>query len=107
MDGGVTGPSLRWANALTFANNLASASSSLNFGIQGLLNGSALVATQPRTFPLFRLDDALVVLRSERRFDSQWRLPNVRELQSLIDYGEYNPALPTGHPFTGVASSNV
>jgi hypothetical protein len=31
-----------------------------------------------------------------------WRLPNVRELQSLIDYGEYNPALPDGHPFTGV-----
>lgn len=31
-----------------------------------------------------------------------WRLPNVRELQSLIDYGKYNPALPDGHPFTGV-----
>jgi hypothetical protein len=28
-----------------------------------------------------------------------WRLPNVRELQSLIDYGNYNPALPSGHPF--------
>jgi len=34
-----------------------------------------------------------------------WRLPNVRELQSLIDYGEYGPALPDGHPFTGVQSS--
>lgn len=34
-----------------------------------------------------------------------WRLPNVRELQSLIDYGEYNPALPDGHPFTGVQSN--
>ena len=34
-----------------------------------------------------------------------WRLPNVREMQSLIDYGEYNPALPDGHPFTGVRSS--
>jgi hypothetical protein len=31
-----------------------------------------------------------------------WRLPNVRELLSLIDYGEYDPALPEGHPFTGV-----
>ena len=29
-----------------------------------------------------------------------WRLPNVRELQSLIDYGNHSPALPTGHPFT-------
>ena len=34
-----------------------------------------------------------------------WRLPNVRELQSLVDYGRYNPALPAGHPFTNVQSS--
>jgi hypothetical protein len=33
-----------------------------------------------------------------------WRLPNVREQQSLIDYGRYDPALPSGHPFTGVRS---
>jgi hypothetical protein len=41
----------------------------------------------------------------------QWRLPNVREMQSLIDYGFYNPALSNtsglgqwteGAPFTGV-----
>jgi hypothetical protein len=34
-----------------------------------------------------------------------WRLPNVRELQSLIDYGKYNPALPAGHPFSGVQAN--
>lgn len=28
-----------------------------------------------------------------------WRLPNIKELQSLIDYGRWNPALPAGHPF--------
>ena len=33
-----------------------------------------------------------------------WRLPNLRELQSLIDYGRYGSALPSGHPFTGVQS---
>ncbi len=33
---------------------------------------------------------------------SDWRLPNLRELQSLIDYDRYNPALPSGYPFTGV-----
>jgi hypothetical protein len=33
-----------------------------------------------------------------------WRLPNVRELHSLIDYTQYSPALPSGHPFTGVRS---
>ena len=31
-----------------------------------------------------------------------WRLPNVKELQSLFDYGQFNPALPVGHPFSGV-----
>jgi hypothetical protein len=33
---------------------------------------------------------------------SDWRLPNVRELLSLIDHGEFQPALPDGHPFTNV-----
>ena len=28
-----------------------------------------------------------------------WRLPNVRELHSLIDYATVGPALPVGHPF--------
>lgn len=36
---------------------------------------------------------------------TDWRLPNVRELQSLIDYGRSGPALPSGHPFAGVSSS--
>jgi hypothetical protein len=43
----------------------------------------------------------------------QWRLPNVREMQSLIHYAFFNPALPNtdgsgkwteGVPFTGVQS---
>ena len=25
-----------------------------------------------------------------------WRLPNVKEIQNLVDYGRYNPALPSG-----------
>lgn len=42
-----------------------------------------------------------------------WRLPNVKELESLIHYGLYDPAIPNtagtgkwteGDPFTGVAS---
>lgn len=34
-----------------------------------------------------------------------WHLPNVRELNSLIDYGKFDPALPSGHLFTNVQSS--
>ena len=30
---------------------------------------------------------------------TDWRLPNIKELHSLIDYGNSDPALPTGHPF--------
>jgi hypothetical protein len=33
---------------------------------------------------------------------TDWRLPNIKEMLSLIDYGDYNPALPAGHPFTSV-----
>jgi len=42
---------------------------------------------------------------SDGSAEGDWRLPNVKELQSLIDYGRSNPALPTDHPFTGVESS--
>ena len=31
-----------------------------------------------------------------------WRLPNVKQLQSLVDYGTTYPALPSGHPFVDV-----
>jgi hypothetical protein len=34
-----------------------------------------------------------------------WRVPNVRELYSLIDLSKYGPALPAGHPFTGVQNN--
>jgi hypothetical protein len=33
-----------------------------------------------------------------------WRLPNVKELQSLIDFNSYNPGLSAGYPFTDVQS---
>ncbi len=36
----------------------------------------------------------------------QWRLPSRNELQSLIDYTSTHPALPAGHPFTGVQSGS-
>jgi hypothetical protein len=34
-----------------------------------------------------------------------WRLPNVRELLSLIDYDHSAPAFPPGSPFTGLQAS--
>ena len=35
-----------------------------------------------------------------------WRLPNIRELLSLLDYGQHVPALPPGHPFSIVQGVN-
>jgi hypothetical protein len=36
---------------------------------------------------------------------SDWRLPNRKELRSLVDYSSYNPALPVGHLFTNVQAN--
>jgi hypothetical protein len=36
---------------------------------------------------------------------TNWRLPNRNELNSLVDAGNYNPALTSGHPFSNVQSS--
>lgn len=33
-----------------------------------------------------------------------WRMPNVNELESLIDVSASSPAVSTGHPFSGVSS---
>jgi len=41
---------------------------------------------------------------SDGSVEGDWRLPQVKELQSLIDFGNFNPTLPTGHPFSGVQS---
>jgi hypothetical protein len=35
---------------------------------------------------------------------TDWRLPNIKELESLTDYSNADPALPAGHPFTSVQS---
>lgn len=34
-----------------------------------------------------------------------WRLPHINELESLVDAGAANPALPEGHPFAGVGEA--
>ena len=34
--------------------------------------------------------------------EGDWRLPNAKELYSLVDLGRSSPALPIGHPFIDV-----
>ena len=66
-----------WQNALNAANNLAADPASTTTDC-GLRDGSKA---------------------------GDWRLPNVKELLSLIDFGNFAPALPTGHPFLNVQSA--
>jgi len=73
---------LRDANCIslspnTWANALTAANT-LSPGICGLLDGSAA---------------------------GDWRLPNIKELLSLVDYSQSIPPLPSGHPFVRVESS--
>jgi len=35
-----------------------------------------------------------------------WRLPNIREAESLVDYNNFGPCLPTGHPFATLRPSS-
>jgi quinol monooxygenase YgiN len=35
-----------------------------------------------------------------------WRLPNIREIESLVDYGRAGPCLPDDHPFDNVRPSS-
>jgi len=39
---------------------------------------------------------------SDGSLAGEWRLPNRRELDSLVDLGQAGPALPAGHPFQNV-----
>ena len=48
-------------------------------------------------------DDAIETLKNFE--DGKWRLPTVKELITLIDYVQCEPALPEGHPFINIQSS--
>lgn len=36
-----------------------------------------------------------------------WRLPNLREMLSLVDYNYYLPAVPPGHPFINIQTGTA
>jgi PKD repeat protein len=64
----------------------------------GLLSwANALAWSNNLAAPTCNLSDGSVA--------GDWRLPNAKELESLVDLQNFNPALPTGHPFSTVLNS--
>jgi hypothetical protein len=45
---------------------------------------------------------AVTALNREQFRTGNWRLPNINELESLVDCSTHSPALPAGHPFSDV-----
>ncbi len=45
---------------------------------------------------------AVSTLNQQQPSTSSWRLPNINELESVVDCSRHSPALPLGHPFTQV-----
>lgn len=61
----------------------------------------ANLAEYPMTWP--ETLDFVAGMNRERALGfSDWRLPNINELESLVDCSAHGPALPVGHPFNNV-----
>lgn len=76
------------------------------FVVEDLLTGLTWTAhANPPGFPLTWGEALAFVREMNDRAEhgcSDWRLPNRRELRSLISYQTRRPALPESHPFVGV-----
>lgn len=48
---------------------------------------------------------AVTALNREQPQGELWRLPNVNELESLVDCSAHSPALPRGHPFEAIQAA--
>jgi hypothetical protein len=80
---------MTWANALDYANNLSMGGDGCEYDP---------VCDQPACGQ---------PACEQENCREDWRLPNRFELESLLDLSNYDPALPTGHPFTNVQWGNT
>jgi hypothetical protein len=77
---------------------------------QGILDGRtgltwsnpADAARQPVTWQE-ALDGVKAMNKKAAGRHTDWRLPNIRELESLVDINSHSPAMPPNHPFARIA----
>ena len=67
-------------------------------GVRDLLTG-LLWTRSADLLGLCAWEEALRAAREHHAGGLAWRLPNIRELESLVDAERHDPALPGGHPF--------
>ncbi|MYL83899.1 DUF1566 domain-containing protein [Desulfovibrio aerotolerans] len=72
-------------------------------GVLDRLTGLVWAARADAANGLTHWEQALAVCASLGH--GRWRLPNINELESLVDAGQSRPALPAGHPFAAVGEA--
>jgi hypothetical protein len=81
-----------------FTGNMGSGAGTVTDNLTGLMWAKDADAIRPEDW-----EDALAYCNALiLGGHDDWRLPNVKELLSLIDFGKNNPALPGGHSFDNV-----
>ena len=67
------------------------------------LTWSPKASCTPETVDWVSALETIQTMNADKTFGrGDWRLPNIRELESLADMGLHSPALPLGHPFKEV-----
>jgi hypothetical protein len=86
-----------WPNP-RFSEGVGSEAECVTDNLTGLMwSKDANLAGGPKNW-----DDAIDFANVTLCGYSDWRLPNVNELESLVDAAQTNPVLPSGHPFINV-----
>lgn len=70
-------------------------------GVRDMLTG-LLWAKSTDHLGICSWEEALSAATRPREKGRNWRLPTIRELESLVDAEHHNPALPENHPFTDI-----
>jgi hypothetical protein len=70
-------------------------------GVRDMLTG-LLWARSTDPLGICTWEEALSAATGGREQGLKWRLPTIRELESLVNAEHHNPALPENHPFTDI-----